>query len=189
MPPGNGTAAPVGSENGTLHVAIETGRTSRVVGIDAADVDALRDLIARHGARAERVPGKERRVPAGSTARWPSTRWFRIPRAFRSAGRRSGAGRIGQDGARASRPRPWRRGSVAPGAGADCRRRGAPAPGEGADIADARDQGASAWHLRPAAPFEGLRGGSCRCEDGVRRTVPGRRFSGSRRSRPGAMRW
>ena len=69
---GNETAAPAGAENGTLHVAIQISRASRVVGIkspaneqiglhtvEVADVDTLRDLIERHRARAERIVERE----------------------------------------------------------------------------------------------------------------------------------
>ena len=75
MPPRNKTAAPAGAENSTLYVAIEISRKSWVVGIkspvndriglhtiEAANVDALRDLIERHRAKAERVLDHEVRV-------------------------------------------------------------------------------------------------------------------------------
>ncbi len=75
MPPRNETAAPAGAENSTLYVAIEISRKSWVVGIkspvneriglhtiEAANVDALRDLIERHRAKAERVLKREMRV-------------------------------------------------------------------------------------------------------------------------------
>ncbi len=75
MPPRNETAAPAGAENSTLYVAIEIRRKSWVVGIkspvneriglhtiEAANVDALRDLIEHHRAKAERVLEREARV-------------------------------------------------------------------------------------------------------------------------------
>ena len=68
MPLRNETAAPAGAEHTTLYVAIEISRKSWVVGIKspvndriglhtlvAANVDALRDLIERHRAKAEQV--------------------------------------------------------------------------------------------------------------------------------------
>ena len=75
MPPRNETAAPTGAEHTTLYVAIEISRKSWVVGIkspvndrigshtlEAANVDALRDLIERHRAKAEQVLDHEVRV-------------------------------------------------------------------------------------------------------------------------------
>ena len=75
MPPMNETAAPAGVEHNTVYVAIEISRKSWVIGIkspvsdriglhtiEAADVEALQDLIERHRAKAER--GLEREVRA-----------------------------------------------------------------------------------------------------------------------------
>ena len=75
MSPRNETAAPAGAENSTLYVAIEISRKSWVVGIkspvneriglhtiEAANVDALGDLIERHRAKAKRVLDREVRV-------------------------------------------------------------------------------------------------------------------------------
>ena len=75
MPPRNEIAAPAGVEHTTLYVAIEISRKSWVVGIkspvneriglhtiEAANVDALRDLIERHRAKAEQVLDHEVRV-------------------------------------------------------------------------------------------------------------------------------
>ena len=75
MPARNETAAPAGAENSTLYVAIEFSRTSWVVGIkspaneriglhtiEAANIDAFRDLIERHRAKAALVLDHEVRV-------------------------------------------------------------------------------------------------------------------------------
>ena len=68
MPPTNETAAPVNAEDSTLYVAIEISRKSWVVGVKnpvsekiglhslaPADVEALRDLIEKQRAKAERA--------------------------------------------------------------------------------------------------------------------------------------
>ena len=98
MPSRNETAAPAGAENSTLYVAIEISRKSWVVGIkspvneriglhtiEAANVDALRDLIERHRAKAERVLDREVRVlnyyEAGYEGFWLA-RWLDGARAL-----------------------------------------------------------------------------------------------------------
>ena len=75
MSPGNDTAASAEAENGTLYVAIEISAKSWVVGVKSPvsekiglhslmppDKKALRDLIERQRAKAERALGREVRV-------------------------------------------------------------------------------------------------------------------------------
>ena len=75
MSPTNETAAPASAEDSTLYVAIEISGTSWVVGVKSpaskkiglhslgpADVEALRDLIEKQRAKAERALGWEVRV-------------------------------------------------------------------------------------------------------------------------------
>ena len=211
MPRGKETAAPAGTENFTLYVAIEISRKSWVVGlkspvseriglhtIDAANVDALRDLIERHRARAERVLEREVRVlscyEAGYEGFWLA-RWLDSAMALetvvldaasllvnRKAKQRK-TDRIDAkkmvrallahdrgDAAVLSRVRV----PTVEAGGPQALASGAPTPGEGTDIADELDQGASqvARHLRPAAPIEGLRGEVRQCEDRVRSAIP-----------------
>ncbi len=93
MPRRDETVAPAGAEHSTLYVAIEISRKSWVVGIKgpsgtriglhslaAADVEALRDLIARQRAKGERAVGCAVRVlccyEAGYEGFWLA-RWLR----------------------------------------------------------------------------------------------------------------
>ena len=75
MSPGNDTAASAEAENGTLYVAIEISAKSWVVGVKSPvsekiglhslmppDKEALRDLIEKQRAKAERALGREVRV-------------------------------------------------------------------------------------------------------------------------------